>query len=54
MPLRSVPDLLGALHERAGGKPAVLQIERMGQFIYIEREVDRQSPVSVSDRTDRH
>jgi len=53
-PLRSVQELRGALHELAGGKPAVLQIERIGQFIYIEREVDRRSPEPVSDRIDRH
>jgi len=53
-PLRSVQELRGALHELAGRKPAVLQIERIGQFIYIEREVDRRSPESVSDRIDRH
>jgi len=54
MPLRSVQELRGALHELAGDKPAVLQIERIGQFIYIEREVARRSPESVSDRIDRH
>jgi serine protease Do len=53
-PLRSVQELRGALHELVGGKPAVLQIERIGQFIYIEREVARRSPESVSDRIDRH
>jgi serine protease Do len=50
MPLRSVRELRGALHELAGDKAAVLQIERIGQFIYIERELDRWSTESVSDR----
>jgi serine protease Do len=53
-PLRSVQELRRALQELAGDKPAILQIERIGQFIYIEREVDRRSPESVSDRIDRH
>jgi S1-C subfamily serine protease len=53
-PLRSVQELRGALHERAGDKPAVLQIERIGQFIYVEREVDRRPPEPLSDRIDRH
>jgi S1-C subfamily serine protease len=53
-PLRSVQELRGALHELAGGKPAVLQIERIGQFVYIEREVDRRSPESGMAPIDRH
>jgi serine protease Do len=52
-PLRSVQELRQALHELAGNKPAVLQIERVGQFIYLERELDRQSPEPVSDRIGR-
>ena len=48
-PLRSVQELRGALHEQAAGKPAVLQIERVGQFIYIEWEMDKRAPESGSE-----
>lgn len=39
-PLLDMRELRGALHELAGGKPAVLQIERHGQFLYVEREIE--------------
>ena len=38
-PILDINELRGALHELAG-KPAVLQIERRGQFLYIEREIE--------------
>jgi serine protease Do len=53
-PLRSVRELRGALHELPDGRPAVLQIERIGQFIYIEKEVDKRLPESGMAPIDRH
>ena len=41
MPIPGVPELRGLIHELAGNGPAVLQIERHGQFFYIERELGR-------------
>jgi len=46
----SVPDLCADIHELKDGKPAVLQIERHGQFLYIEWDVEKQSPESLVDR----
>jgi serine protease Do len=38
-PILDMSELRKAIHERPAGKPAVLQIERRGQFIYVEREL---------------
>lgn len=46
----SMPDLRAAIHELKDGKPAVLQIERQGQFLYVEWDVDKQSSESLTDR----
>ena len=46
----SMPDLRAAIHELKDGKPAVLQIERQGQFLYVEWDVEKQSPESLTDR----
>ena len=43
-------DLRGGIHELAGGKPVVLQIERNGQFFYIERELEQQPAESGAER----
>jgi hypothetical protein len=47
----SMPDLRAAIHELKDGKPAVLQIERHGQFLYIEWDVEQQSLESRTDQT---
>ena len=39
-PLQSIEDLRDRLRDSSGG-PAVLQIERIGQFIYVEHEPDK-------------
>jgi S1-C subfamily serine protease len=40
-PVASTQELRGAIQELADGKPAVVQIERNGLFIYLEREVEK-------------
>jgi len=40
-PILSVQALRGAIQEMTASKPAVLQVERRGRFMYIERELDR-------------
>lgn len=45
----SMPDLRAAVHELKDGKPAVLQIERQGQFLYIEWDVEKQPPEPLTD-----
>jgi serine protease Do len=50
MPILSMQELRGALGELTGGKPAVVQIERHGQFLYIERELEQRPPESGTDR----
>jgi serine protease Do len=40
VPIYSVQDLREAIHELPDGKPAVFEIERSGQFLYVERELD--------------
>ena len=49
----SMPDLRAAVHELKGGKPAVLEIERNGQFLYIEWDVEKQS-LQPTDPTGKH
>ena len=48
-PVLGMQELRGAIH-RLAGKAAVLQIERTGRFLYIERELEHQSPESGTDR----
>jgi 4-aminobutyrate aminotransferase-like enzyme len=45
-----MPDLREAIHELKGGKPAILEIERRGQFLYVEWDVEKQ-PLQPTDRT---
>jgi serine protease Do len=40
--VHEIQDLREAIHRVAPGKPAVLQIERAGQFLYLERELEEQ------------
>jgi serine protease Do len=49
VPIFSVQDLRGAIYELPRAKPAVLEIERNGQFLYIERELERWSQNAKSD-----
>jgi serine protease Do len=52
MPIYNIPALRGAIHEVTDGKPAVLQIERSGHFLYVEREMEeRPSDLSRDDVT---
>ena len=50
MPIHNMQELRGAIREVAGGKPAVVQIERSGQFLYIEREIEERPSDSSADR----
>ncbi len=50
MPILSTQELCAALRELTGDKPAILQIERQGQFLYIEREMEQRPPESGTDR----
>ena len=40
-PVQDMQELRGAIHDLIGGRPTVLQIERNGLFVYIERELDK-------------
>ncbi len=40
MPLLSIQELRGAINSLKRGKPAILQIERNGRYLYIEREFE--------------
>ena len=44
VPVLGVRELRAALHELAGGKPAVLQVERNGVYVYVERELEDPLP----------
>jgi len=50
MPIDNMQELRGAIHEAAGGKPAVVQIERSGQFLYIEWEMEERPSASSTAR----
>ena len=49
VPVHSVEELRAAIHDVIPGKPAVLQIERAGQFLYVEREVEDQQTGSKAE-----
>ena len=49
VPISRMQDLRGAIHELAGGKPVVVQIERNSQFLYIEQELEQRPPASGTD-----
>jgi serine protease Do len=54
IPVHSMQELRGAIHEVMPGKPAVVQIERTGQYLYIERELEgRQSDSKAEPARDR-
>ena len=46
----SMQELRATIHELKGSKPAIVQIERQGQYVYIEREFDQRPPESDTDR----
>jgi serine protease Do len=50
MPILSMQELRGAIHELTPDKPAVLQIERHGQYLYIERELEQRPSEPGRDR----
>jgi PDZ domain len=47
-PMRGVEDLRGRIHDLTGDKPAVLQVERNGLFVYIERDLESRPAESGS------
>jgi len=49
-PVQTMRELCTAIRELTGGKLAVLQVERHGQYLYIERELEEQSLESGPDR----
>ena len=49
-PIISMQELRAAIHELTGSKPAIVQIERQGQYVYIEREFEERPPASGTDR----
>ena len=46
-PVVSMQELRGAITELASGKPAVVQIERNGLFLYLEQDVEKSGLLSV-------
>ena len=50
MPIQDIQELRGAIHEVTESKPAVVQIERSGHFLYIEREMEQRPSDSSTDR----
>jgi hypothetical protein len=50
MAILNIQELRKAAQEVIGRKPAVMQIERHGRFIYVEPEVDDRPSVSGTDR----
>jgi len=53
-PLKSIQELRGKIHELSAGEVAVLQIERSGQFLYIERELDQRLAEPAMDSAVKH
>jgi serine protease Do len=50
VPILGMHELRRALDELTGSKPAIVQIERRGRFLYIERELEERPPDSSTDR----
>ena len=50
MPILNIQELRKATREVIGRKPVVLQIERHGRFLYIERDFEDRPSVSGTDR----
>jgi len=50
MPILSMQQLRGTIHELTGSNPVIVQIERHGQYFYIEREFDQRPTESDTDR----
>ncbi len=50
VPILGVQDLRETIYDLAEGKPAVFQIERHGQFVYVERELDKLPVEPAADR----
>jgi serine protease Do len=43
----SMEELRDTIHSLTGNKPAVFEIERRDQFLYVEREIDKQPPAEL-------
>jgi serine protease Do len=52
IPIATTQQLRGAISELTGGKPAVFQVERNGQFLYIERELELRPSEPATDRSE--
>ena len=50
MPIHNIQELRGAIHEVTAGRPAVVQIERSGRYLYVERELEQRPSDSSTDR----
>jgi serine protease Do len=50
-PIISMQQLRAAIHELTGSKPAIVQIERQGQYFYFERELEERPPEAASNRS---
>jgi len=50
IPIPGMQEMRDAIHELTGDKPVVVQIERNGQFLYIEREMEGPPPESIGRR----
>ena len=50
----STQELRATIHELKGSKPAIVQIERQGQYVYIEREFEERPPASSTDQVGKH
>jgi len=53
-PIISMQELRTAIHELNGSKPAIVQIEPQGQYVYIEREFEERPPASSTDQVGKH
>ena len=51
MPILSVQELRGAIHELTRDKPAIVEVERHGRYLYVERELEQRPSDSSTDRT---
>lgn len=49
MPVASIQDLRDAIRQVTGDRPAVVQIERHGQYLYLERELEEQHAESKAE-----
>jgi S1-C subfamily serine protease len=48
VPIVSLADLRAVVHQWTSAQPVVLQVERNGQYMYIERELEEAPPASAA------